>query len=105
MDYEGVGAISCERLKDGIGSLGPDKRLRVVIVGLDEGGDIDLQLLDAAMDAALDLLVGKQCEPAFDLVEPGSAGRCEVQVITRVTGQPGPHWRGLVGGVVVKHQV
>ena len=27
-----------------------------------------------------------------------------MQAITRVTGQPGPHWRGLVGGIVVEHQ-
>jgi hypothetical protein len=36
MDREGVGAISRDGLKDGIGGgLGPDERLRVVVVGLD----------------------------------------------------------------------
>ena len=38
-------------------------------MGLDEGGDIGLEPIDAAMHAALDLLVGEQREP-FDLVEP-----------------------------------
>ena len=40
-------------------------------MGLDEGVDIGLEPIDAAMHAALDLLVGEQREPAFDLVEPG----------------------------------
>ena len=105
MDGEGVGAISRHGLKDGIGGLGPDERFRVVVVGLDEGGDVRLQCLDAAVNATLDLLVGKQREPAFDLVQPGRAGRGEVQVIARVTGQPSADRRGLVGGIVVEHQV
>ena len=89
MDCEGVGAISRQRLKNGVGGLGPDERLRVVIVGLDEGSDVSLQLLHAAMHAAFDLLVGEQREPAFDLVEPGRAGRCEVQLVARMAGEPG----------------
>jgi hypothetical protein len=59
MDGEGVGAISRDGLEDGIGGLGPDERLWVGIIGLDEAGDGDLELVDAAMDAAFDLLVGK----------------------------------------------
>jgi hypothetical protein len=97
MDREGIGAISGDGLEDGIGGLGPDERLWVVVVGL----DVSLQFVDAAMDAALDLLVGQQRKPAFDLVQPGSAGRREVQVIARATGQPGFDRRGLVGGIVV----
>jgi len=38
------------------------------------------KFLDAAMDAALDLLVGQQREPAFDLVQPGSAGWCATTI-------------------------
>ena len=74
-------------------------------MGLDEGGDIGLEPIDAAMRAALDLLVGEQREPAFDLVEPGGAGRREVEVIARVAGEPGfDGWR-FVGGVIVEHQM
>ena len=80
---QGLRAISRDGLEDGIGCLGPDEGLGLVIVGLDEGGDIGLELIDAAMDAALDLLIGEQREPAFDLVEPGGAGRREVEVIAR----------------------
>jgi hypothetical protein len=57
--------------------------LEVVIVGLNEGNDIGPIL----RDAALDLLVGGLREPAFDLVEPGGAGRCEVEVVARVAGE------------------
>ena len=64
----GLRAISRDCLEDGIGCLGPDERLGVVIVGLNKGSDIGFELIDAAMDAALDLLVGEQREPAFDLV-------------------------------------
>src|SRR6516225_524463 len=92
---QSVRAISRDRLEDGIGCLGPDERFGVVIVGLDEGGDIGLEPIDAAMHAALDLLVGEQREPAFDLIEPGGAGRREVEVIAR--------WRAshaLTGGAL-----
>ena len=50
-------------------------------------------------------LVGEEPEPAFDLVDPGRAGRGEVQVEAGVPGQPVLDRRGLVGGVVVADQV
>ena len=34
-------------------------------MGLDDGGDIGLEPIDAAMHAALDLLVAEESEPAF----------------------------------------
>ena len=105
MDSEGIGAISRDRLEDGIGALGPDERLGVGIVGLNESGDIGFELLDTAMDAALDLLVGEQREPAFDLIKPGGAGRRKMHVIARVAGEPGFDGRRLVGGVIVEHQM
>src|SRR6516225_2262147 len=70
-----------------------------------ECGDGGLQFVHAAMDAALDLLVGEQREPALHLVEPGSAGGREMQVIARVSSEPGSDWWCLVGGVIVEHQV
>jgi len=92
----GLRAISRDCLEDGIGCLGPDERLGVVIVGLNKGSDIGFELIDAAMDAALDLLVGEQREPAFDLVEPGGAGRREVEVVARLAGEPGFDDLGMV---------
>src|SRR5215469_10086092 len=102
---EGVGAKSRDGLEDGISALGPDERLGIGVVRVNESGDVSFELLDTAMDAALDLLVGEQREPAFDLIKPGGAGRCEVHVIARVAGEPSPDRRRLVGGVIVEHQV
>ena len=62
---------------------------------MDEGGNIGLEPIDAAMHAALDLLVGEQREPAFDLVEPGGAGRSEVEVVARVAES-----QALTGGAL-----
>ena len=89
MDREGLGAIARDCLENGIGALGPDERLGIGIVGVNENGDVGLEFLDTAMDATLDLLVSEQREPAFDLIKPGGAGRGEVQVIARVAGEPG----------------
>src|SRR5215469_6322876 len=105
MDREGIGAISRDRLEDGIGALGPDKRLGVGIMGLNESGDVGLEFLDTAMDAALDLLVGEQREPAFDLNKPRAAGRRKMPVMAWVAGEPGFDRRRLVGGVIVEHQM
>ena len=51
VDLQCLRAISCGGLKDIIGGLCPDDRLWVM--GLDEGGDGGLELMNAAMDAAL----------------------------------------------------
>ena len=77
----------------------------MIIVGLDEFGNVGLEIADAVMDTALDLLVGEPGEPAFDLVQPGGAGRREVEVIARVAGEPRLDRRGLVRGVIVEHQM
>jgi hypothetical protein len=41
----------------------------------------------APVSAASNLLVGKQGEPALDLVEPGGPGRCGMQVLAGVAGE------------------
>jgi len=103
MDRERIGAKSRDRVEDGISAFGRHERLGVGIVGVNECSDVGLEVLDTAMDAALDLFVGEQREPAFDLIEPGGAGRREVHVITRMAGEPGCDRRRLVGGVIVEH--
>jgi len=95
---QGLRAIR-DRLEDGIGCLGPDAWLGGGYCGLNEGNDIGPKL----RDAALDLLVGEPREPAFDLVEPGGAGRCEVEVVARVAGELSFDRR--CGGIVDEHQV
>ena len=63
------------------------------------------EFMNATKDTTLDLLFGEQRKPAFELVQPGGAGRCEVEMIARVAGEPGFGGRRLVGGVVVEHQM
>ena len=46
MGREGIGAISRDRLEDGISALGPDERLGIGIVGVNESGDVGLEVLD-----------------------------------------------------------
>ena len=87
--------ISGEGVEDLVCGLGPHEGLWVVVPGVDPVPDVVLQCLDAVVGAAADQLVGEQAEPAFDLVEPGRAGRGEVQVEAGVAGQP-----RLIAGVL-----
>ena len=80
----------------------PEEWPRCGIVVGDEGGDGQLQFLDAAMNAAADLALGQKREPALDLIEPGGVGGSEVEVIARPPGKPGFDGRRLVGGVIVQ---
>jgi hypothetical protein len=57
------------------------------------------------MNAAPDLLLGENGEPALDYVDPGRAGRGEVQVEARVASQSAMDQGRLVGAVVVKDEV
>ena len=56
--------------QDVVGGFGPAKRLGVGVAGIDVGRDRGLQRGSRAVSAALDLLVGEQCEEALDLVDP-----------------------------------
>ena len=40
------------------------------------------------MDAAADLLFGQQGEEAFDLIDPGARGRCEMDMPSGALGEP-----------------
>src|SRR4029434_9420377 len=57
------------------------------------------------MRTPADLALGQGCEPALDLVEPGSRSRCEVEVKAWMTCEPGAHGGRLVRSVVVYHQM
>ena len=74
-------------------------------MGSDELSDCSFQFLNTAVRGTLNLALGKECEPAFDLVEPGSMGRGKVQMIARPLLQPLADQRSFMGAVVVQHQV
>ena len=69
--------------EDVIGGLGPFEGLGIGVVMTDEVHNVGAQSLDAAIDAAPDLLVGDEREEALDLIEPGGAGRREVDMPAR----------------------
>jgi len=70
MSCEGGGGKASDDGQYLIGRFGPMKRLRLLVVGYDELLDGSFQFPDAGMRAALDLSLGEQCKPAFDLVKP-----------------------------------
>ena len=77
----------------------------MAVVEFEVVADGVFQFAGAAMDAAAQLFFGKASEPAFDQVEPGGAGRREVQMKARMTQQPALDGRGFVGAVIVDDQM
>ena len=63
------------------------------------------QVTNAAECSAADSFSCDFREPAFDLVEPGRTGRCEVDVVARSRCKPFLHFGMLVGSIVVENQM
>ena len=63
-------AEAFDRSQDLVCGFGPFEGLRVVVVQLDEGTDVGLELLDGGVNTSLDLLSGEFSEPALDLIDP-----------------------------------
>ena len=91
--------------EDVVGGFGPLEGLRVFVVLFDEGADVGFELAGRGVHTALQLLARQFGKPAFDLIDPGSGGRREVDVPVRSSRQPGLDRRGLVSGVVVHDDV
>jgi hypothetical protein len=53
-----------------VGGLGPFEGLWVLVVAVDEGADVGLQLPDRSMNASPGPLSGELCKPALDLIDP-----------------------------------
>lgn len=77
----------------------------MLIVVLSVEPDLGEQLAHAGEGVAPDGLLGDEGEPAFDRVEPRGTGRSEVQVKARPAGEPRPHLRMFVTGVIVEDQM
>ena len=91
--------------EDLIGALGPDKRLWIGLMGLDELLNGRFELGDAAERAATDLLHRELGEPAFHEAEPRPIRWCEVDVETRAFGEPVLDERRFMGAVVIHDDV
>ena len=72
---------------------------------LDEMRDRVDKLLDASERGPPQGALRDQPEPALHLIKPGGRDRCEVQVEARPLRPPGAHFRMLVGGIAVDHQM
>lgn len=57
------------------------------------------------MRATFDLPLAQGSEPTFDLVKPRTRCRCEMDMKARMPRQPSAHGRGLVGAVVIHHEM
>ena len=65
-----VSAEAFDGSEDVIGGLGPSEGFGIGVVSVDERSDVGPKSGDAAIDAAPDLLIGKEREEALDLIEP-----------------------------------
>src|SRR5215472_4983199 len=83
----------------------PHKGTPVEIVIDDIGVDLLHQLFDTAEGAAPNGLLSDEPEPALDLIEPTRIGRGVVQMIARMSGEPGLDLGMLMGAVVVRDQM
>src|SRR5271157_4358901 len=77
----------------------------MAVVEFEITADGILEFAGAAVGAAAQLFFGQRREPALDEVEPGGAGRREVQVEAGMVQQPALDRRGLVGGVVIDNEM
>ena len=73
---------------DGVGIGLPSERLRVCVVLGHVAVDRGLEVDDAEEGAASEPALGKGREEALDGVQPGGAGRGEVEGDPRVSGEP-----------------
>src|SRR6516225_6990313 len=55
--------------------------------------------------AAADPVAGDLGKEALDHIEPGSRGRCEVQMEARMGLEPALNGSGLVGGIIIDDQM
>src|SRR3954462_3636459 len=91
--------------EDVVGRLDPAEGLRRSIMVVEKGRDGGFEVLNTAMNAAADLLIGQRGKEALDLVQPGTAGRGQMHMPARPLRQPIADQRGLVGGIVVPDQM
>src|SRR5580700_2369344 len=77
----------------------------MTVVVFEVRADGVLQFAGAAVNPAAQLPFGEQRKPALDQVEPGAAGRSEVQMEARMAQEPALDGRGLMGAVIIEDQV
>jgi GDSL-like Lipase/Acylhydrolase family len=79
---------SRNRCQDLISSFSPDERLGIFVVSVDVLANSRFEFTGATKDAASNLFLREQPEPAFHQIDPGSSRRGEVQMEARSFEQP-----------------
>ena len=87
--------------EDFVRGFSPDKRFRVFIGEHDVLFDGMFESLSAAMKTSFNLSLGEQGKPTFHQIEPRAAGGSEVQMKTRMFGQPSMNQSGFVSCIVI----
>ena len=103
-DFEGFETEAFYGGEDIVGGFGPAEGLWVGVDGVEVGSDRGLQFRSRAVDAAADLLFGDVDEEALDLIDPRAVG-VKWNMPSRPCAEPLSDRLGLVGGVVVHHEV
>jgi len=94
------------RFDERFGTLGPDERFcEFGIVNSDEAVDFVSQFGDIREDPSIEGTVFKLGKPGLNGIEPGSTGRCEVQVESRVGFDPLSNCWSPVSTRVVENEV
>ena len=91
--------------EDVVSRFGPGEGLWLFVVLQQVVVDGGLQIVDAGVAAPADAPCGDRGEEAFDKVQPGRAGRREMQLEARMPRKPCFDLGRLVGGVVVEHEM
>src|SRR5215831_16864061 len=94
-------------VEDDVGCSFPDERSRLLVPLRKPLVDGALQFGDAPKGPSADHALRDQSEPTLDLIEPGAAGRDEMQMesATLLRLEPALHGRTFVGAVVVHDEV
>ena len=79
---------SSERFEYFFRRFRPDKWSGVLVPHVRPGEDVLLELPDRLVDAAAQELLGQKPEPALYMVQPGRAGRREMNTEPRVFSEP-----------------
>lgn len=77
----------------------------ISVVFVEVVGDGFLKCTNASERSSSNAFVGDLRKEAFDLIDPGGAGRREMNVISRMSGEPTLHARCFMSRVVVHDEV
>jgi len=92
-------------VENDLGALGPHEGLGISIVAVEIVMDRLLEVSHAPEDAAPDALGGDLGEEPLDQIEPGGAGRREMQLEARMPCEPSLHLGRFMRAVVVEHEM